>query len=367
MKRLPLADTALAVAIAVLAVGVAAVSDLFSNEDRHVDAFALALAAIAGLTLAVRRRYPLVTLAVVTAACTTYLLVGYPYGPILFAYFIAVYTVARYLPWSRSAPASAVALVVLLTHLLTNRAAFGGALGLLPGAAWAIVPFALGLIVRVQREAVARERAEEVRKHAYDERLRVAQEVHDVVGHGLAAIKMQAEIALHLLAEKPEQAETALTAISRTSTEALDEVRATLAVVRREDDARAPAPSFNRLEELRERMTESGMRIDLTTTGSPRELPVAADLAGYRVVQESLTNVLRHGAGNTATVRVSWEDDGVEIAVGNPSPEVPTSRDGLGIPGMRRRITSLGGTFSAGPTGDGRFEVRARIPLEARS
>lgn len=363
--RLQLADTALAVAIAVLAVGVTALSDIFSTVDREVDALAIGLAAVAGLMLAVRRRYPLVTLAVVTVSCTTYLVSGYPYGPILFAYFVAVYTVARYLPWSRSAPASLAALAVLLTHLITNDAAFDGFLGLIPGSAWAIVPFAVGLTVRVHREAVARERAEEVRRHAYDERLRVAQEVHDVVGHGLAAIKMQAEIALHLLADKPEQAETALVAISRTSTEALDEVRSTLSVVRREDDSRAPAPSLARLEELRQRMAESGMRVDLTTTGSPRELPVAADLAGYRVVQESLTNVLRHGAGNTATVRISWEADEVVIAVANPAPAVEAGPGGLGIPGMRQRVTSLGGTFSAGPTGDGRFEVRARIPLEA--
>ncbi|WP_236790790.1 sensor histidine kinase [Amycolatopsis sp. GM8] len=365
--RLRLADTALAVAIAVLAVVAVAFSHVFSGVSRPADGLGFGLAAVAGLALAFRRRDPLVTLAMVTASCTTYLLLGYAYGPVLFAFAIAVYTVARYEPLARSAPAGAVAMVVLLTHLFTNRAAFSGALGLLPGSAWAVVPFALGFIVRVQREAVARERAEEVRKHAYDERLRVAQEVHDVVGHGLAAIKMQAEIALHLLAEKPEQAETALVAISRTSTEALAEVRSTLAVVRQEDDSRAPAPSLTRLDELRRRMTESGMRVELTTTGSPRELPVAADLAGYRVVQESLTNVLRHGTGNTATVRVSWEDDGVEIAIGNPAEEVQTNGGGLGISGMRRRVTSLGGTFSAGPTGDGRFEVRARIPLEARS
>lgn len=360
--RLRWADLVLAVALAALAAGVAAVSDGFSSVDHQVDALALVLAAVAGLMLAARRRYPLVTLAVVTVASTTYLVVGYPYGPILFAYFVAVYTVARYLPWSRSLPAGLVAMLVLLTHLITNRAAFDGFVGLLPGSAWAIVPFALGVIMRVQREAAARAREEDVRRHAYDERLRVAQEVHDVVGHGLAAIKMQAEIALHLLADKPEQAETALVAISRTSTEALDEVRSTLALV---GDSRAPAPGLARLDELCGRMAESGLRVDLSTAGAPRQLPVAADLAAYRVVQESLTNVLRHGAGNTATVRISWEDDEVSIVVANPVDGVEPGSGGLGIPGMRRRVTSLGGTFGAGPTGDGRFEVHARIPLEA--
>lgn len=364
VMRLRYLDIVLAVAIAVLAAGVTAVSDGFNAVDREVDAFGIALSAAAGLALLGRRRHPLATLAVVTALCTTYLLFGYPYGPILFAYFVAVYTAARYLPWHRSVPAALAALVVLLTHLFTNAAAFAGLVGLIPGSAWAIVPFAIGTTVRVHREAVERERAEEVRRHAYDERLRVAQEVHDVVGHGLAAIKMQADIALHLLASKPEQAETALVAISRTSTEALDEVRSTLAVVRRDEDSRTPAPSLARLDELRQRMTESGMRVDLTTTGASRKLPVAADLAGYRVVQESLTNVLRHGGSKSATIRIDYRSDAVEIAVANPASAVATRSDGFGIPGMRHRVTSLGGTFSAGLTDDGRFEVRARIPLE---
>lgn len=363
--RLRSTDLALAVALAALAAGVAAVSDAFSTRDRGVDGLAIALAAVAGLALVARRRYPLTTLAAVTAFCTTYLLLDYPYGPILFAYFVAVYTVARYLPWSRSAPVALVAMLALLTHLITNDAAFDGLIGVIPGSAWAIVPFTLGVVVRARAEAVARARAEEARRHAYDERLRVAQEVHDVVGHGLAAIKMQAEVALYLLADKPEQAETALVAISRTSTEALDEVRSTLALVRREGDERAPAPGLARVEELGRRMAESGLRVGFTTAGAPREVPVAADLAGYRVVQESLTNVLRHGAGNTATVRISWQDDAVLIEVVNPLGGAHRGSDGQGIPGMRRRVTSLGGTFSSGPTGDGRFEVRVRIPLEA--
>jgi signal transduction histidine kinase len=367
VTRATIVDTAIAVVIAVLAAGVTAVGDAFSTADRDVDAFAIGLAAAAGLMVLVRRRYPLVTLAVVTVLCTTYLLFGYPYGPILFAYFVAVYTVARYLPLTRSAPAALAALVVLLTHLLTNEAAFAGLADLIPGSAWAIVPFAIGMTVRVHGESVKRERAEEVRRHAYDERLRVAQEVHDVVGHGLAAITMQADIALHLLADKPDQAETALSAISRISTQALDEVRSTLAVVRRGEGSRTPAPSLARLDELRDRMDESRMEVDVATQGSPRPLPVAADLAGYRVVQESLTNVLRHSAAKSASVRIEYQPDAVVIAVSNPAPPAVVRRDGLGIPGMRQRVRSLGGTFSAGPTGDGRFEVHARIPLEARS
>jgi signal transduction histidine kinase len=205
----------------------------------------------------------------------------------------------------------------------------------------------------------------------YDERLRVAQEVHDVVGHGLAAIKMQADIALHLLPKKPDQAESALTAISRTSTEALDELRTTLAAVRwtESNAARSPVSGMDRLDDLRRRMSAAGLRVDVEITGSPRSLPAAVDLAGYRIVQESLTNVLRHGGEMVASVRIGYETDAVVIRISNPAAPVAaesTWGNGLGIPGMRTRVTALGGDFTAGTTPDGRFEVHAAIPTDGR-
>jgi signal transduction histidine kinase len=226
------------------------------------------------------------------------------------------------------------------------------------------VPFAIGATRRLSLESAAQARAEVLRQHVNDERLRVAQEVHDIVGHGLAAIKMQADIALHVLAKKPDQAGTALNAISRTSSEALEELRATLAVVRRTsaDTSRQPAPSLTRIDELRQRMADAGLDVCLETSGAPRALPAVVDLAGYRVVQESLTNVLRHSVARTATVMVRYDDDAVHVVVTNPARDVPGARGGLGIAGMRRRVTALGGEFHAGATTDGRFEVRARIP-----
>lgn len=346
-----------------------------SSVDHAVDVRALTLVGLTALTLVVRQRWPVVTLAVATALTATYLLLGYPYGPILFSFAVAVYTVARHLPLRRAATAALPALAIMLLHIFTNDSALPGWLELVPGSAWVIVPFAIGVTVRLAKEATARERADTVRQHAYDERLRVAQEVHDVVGHGLAAIKMQADVALHVLAKKPEQAETALTAISRTSTEALEELRATLAVVRRydPDGSRSPVPGLARLEELRNRMSEAGVTITLDVTGPVPDLSAAVDLACYRVVQESLTNVLRHSAAKVATVRVGYETGAVLIVVSNPVSPTPAvtgplpSRgtpiaEGLGIPGMRERVTALGGDFSVGPTPDGNFEVRASIP-----
>ncbi len=357
-------DVVLAFAVTVVSVGgTVGASRMFIGAGQHVDGFGLALAAGCGAVLLVRRRWPLVTLAISTTLITTYLLLNNPYGPVFIGFAIAVYTVARYKPFRLAVKASGVSLAILLTHLLNNSASLPELFGLIPAIAWVLVPLALGVIIRTNRESVEQARAETVRQRVADERLRVAQEVHDVVGHGLAAIKMQADIALHLLTKKPEQAEIALTAISQTSEAALDELRATLTVVRSAD--RAPAPGLHNLTELQDRMSKAGMQVRVNVRGESRRLPAAVDLAGYRIVQESLTNVLKHSEVKQATVDVGYEDDGVVIAISNPASALTGSGGGFGIPGMRERVTSLGGSFSAGPTGDGRFEVRASIPVEA--
>ncbi|MET0132258.1 MAG: histidine kinase [Kibdelosporangium sp.] len=354
--------TDIAIALVMTVVNVVGTSLLHgsTNLDRDVDVPGLALAAAIGIVLVLRQRRPLLMLALSAVLVTTYLLLSYPYGPVMVSLSVAVYSVGRYEPLARSAPAAVGALALVLTHLATNPASLPGLYGLIPASAFVAVPLAIGVVVRSNRETVQRERAELIRQRVSDERLRVAQEVHDVVGHGLAAIKMQADIALHLLARKPGQAEIALEAISRTSTEALDELRATLTVVRSD---RLPTPGLERLPELETRMSEAGLQIRVDTIGAPRHLPAAVDLVGYRVVQESLTNVLRHSETKQATVRVGYENDAVVISVSNPSAAEPTDKAGFGIPGMRERVTSLGGEFSAGPTDDGRFEVRAAIPI----
>ncbi|MQA87653.1 MAG: sensor histidine kinase [Streptosporangiales bacterium] len=369
-------DTFLAVALAVVGVGITSTSDLWEMApDRPTDAAGLALVGATALVLAVRRRWPLATLAVAATLTSAYLVVGYVYGPIMVSFLVAAYSAARHRPLASAVPVSLAALALLLTHLFTNSAALPGFFGVIPASAWVVVPFAIGVTVRLSRESAARAREEAMRQRADDERLRVAQEVHDIVGHGLAAIKMQADVALHVLPKKPEQAEVALDTISRTSSQALGELRATLAVVRRTgtEATQSTAPSLERLEELRQRMGEAGLQVNLEAAGDPRTLPAVVDLTGYRIVQESLTNVLRHSGADRATVSVRYEPDAVVIAVANPverAERVPGRGGGpggeldggLGIPGMRRRVLALGGEFSAGPTADGRFEVHARLP-----
>jgi signal transduction histidine kinase len=362
-------DAALAAVMTVVGIVGTAFAGSPSRAEVPIDVRGFALVVTAAMALAVRRRWSPAVLAVVTVCASVYLILGYAYGPVLLLYMIAVYTAARHAPPRVSVPCSLAALALMLVHLLTPGT-FLGSLGVIPVCAWVVVPFSLGFTLRLRRETADRARAEEIRRSVDDERFRVAQEVHDIVGHGLAAIKMQADIALHLLADKPEQAQVALAAISRTSSDALDELRATLAVVRRTGTGaeRSPVPGLARLDELRQRMAEAGVYVRLETFGERRAaLPVAVDVTGYRIVQESLTNVLRHSGAGQATVTVRHEADSILIKVSNPVTAASTGEGGTGIPGMRERVLALGGEFSAGPAPRDRFEVRARLPAGGRS
>ncbi|MEU1964307.1 sensor histidine kinase [Micromonospora sediminicola] len=355
------------VAAVLLAIGLVGTAAAGAVQGVDPGPAAYPLVVVAAVAVAGRRRRPLTTLAVVTAATTAYLVLGYPYGPVLLSLFVAVYTVAAHRATRTAAVAGGAALLALLAHALVG-AHRAGPLGVMPAAAWVVVPFAVGVTVRLSREATARARGDEARRLADAERLRVAREVHDVVGHGLAAIHLQAEIALHLLARRPEQAEAALTAISRTSKEALDELRVTLTVVRREEsaDPRAPAPGLDQLPQLRDRLAGAGVPVTVEVSGTPRPLPVAVDLAAYRVVQEALTNVLRHAGPATAAVRVGYASDEVTVEVtdtGRGGTTPPERSGGFGLAGMRERVTALGGTFSAGPAPPGGFRVHARLPV----
>jgi signal transduction histidine kinase len=365
ITRQQMGDVALAFTLVVVGVlGTHGAGATDPVPSRPLDPAAYALVAAAGAVLVTRRRWPLATLVVSALLIATYLVAGYPYGPIFFPFFVAAYTAARYRPIAQAGPVALVAVLVLLTHLATHSGALPGLWGVLPAAAWVAVPFAIGVTVRVSRQASERERAGLIRQRVDEERLRVAHDVHDIVGHGLAAIRMQADVALHVMSKKPEQAQIALDAISRTSGEALQELRATLGAIRDAgtDTDRTPQPGLGRLQALQQRMSDAGARIHVDTVGNPRPLPADVDVAGYRVVQESLTNVLRHSEAKVADVQIDYTPDAVVITVSNPAPDVPARGGGLGVAGMRQRVTGLGGEFSAGPTPDQRFEVRASLP-----
>jgi signal transduction histidine kinase len=232
--------------------------------------------------------------------------------------------------------------------------------------------WAIGTVVRLGREAERRVRQDETQRRVYEERLRIAREVHDVVGHGLAVINLQAGVALHVVGRRPEQAEVALAAIKRSSKEALEELRGTLAVFRRSepddaDPAWPPAPGLGQLDAWVAAMAEGGLPVEVVVTRGQAELPAAVDLVAYRIVQESLTNVVRHAGLATATVRLEYRSDAVVVEIvdsGGSQASAPARPAGSGIAGMRERAAAVGGTLEAGPGADGGFLVRARLPFE---
>jgi signal transduction histidine kinase len=382
---------------ALLAVGVGVVVMVGSTRaaERQVpprealDPAAYGLMALAAGALLARRVRPLAVLAITVVAASGYLAAGYPYGPIVFPMSIAMYTVGQELPLRRSLAACGVAVVAFIgPHLLglgepQQGDAQVGAVAAPSG--FILAPWAIGTIMRLGRESAARTRAEVRERFVSEERLRIAREVHDVVGHGLAVINMQAGIALHVLDRRPEQARVALDAIKRTSKDALEELRGTLAVFRLADDGsgqagngvgrpdtgteapRRPMPGLDQVDTLVSAMAASGLPVDLVVSGERADIPASVDLAAYRIVQESLTNVLRHAGPATATVSVGYRPDEVvlEITDNGRAEAADASRtDGHGIAGMRERAAALGGTLQAGPRVEGGFRVRARLPRE---
>jgi signal transduction histidine kinase len=326
----------------------------------------MALEVAACVAVAFRRRAPAGATLATAGATSTSLLLGAPYGPVLLSVAVAVYSLARHRGTTTAVVWSLGAVALLAVHTLSGRG-LPGALGLGPAAAWVIVPFTIGLARRLVTEAAARARLEAERRLVDSERLRLAQEVHDIVGHGLAAIRMQADVALHLRRTRPEQAHRALETISRSSAEALDELRLALREVRpadiTQDDAGRSGHGLDGVAELCQRVRDAGVDVALTVVGQRRRLPDPVETTAYRVVQESLTNILKHAPTRRATITISYRQAALELDVQNPSTATGPAGHGLGIPGMRRRVESLHGAFEAGPVPeDGAFRVRAELP-----
>jgi signal transduction histidine kinase len=383
MRRGWQGDAALAAALAFICVMGSAPAQVWQPHHRPLDFFGYALLLASSLVLIARRAAPRVTLAVTVLGASAYLVTGYGFGPVLIPLAIAVYTVAAHLPARRAAVAAGIAAPFLLAHIVLGPY-HSDPTGVLPGLAWIVVPFALGTAVRLGREASGRERQDRARQVAYEERLRVAQEVHDVVGHGLTAITMQADVALHVLAKRPEQAVAALTAISQTSRAALAELRATLNLMRNEAGPdggtadgvdRGPAPGLAQIGALADRVTRAGVPVTLLDELPTGPMPAAVELAAYRIVQESLTNVLRHAGPATVTVSVRRVNGRLDIEVidtgrGTPRDGRSVPRDphresaaGQGIAGMRERAVALGGSLRAGPAPGGGYTVYAVLPI----
>ncbi len=346
---------------------------------RPFDAGAVALVVAAAGALAWRRRHPVAVLGVVFGATLAYFVIGYASGSIWLALIIAYFT-AVVAGHRLAAAVVAVAGFVLfpwLDYLLRNQPG-PSLVGIAGLAAWLLVLLGAAEGIRIRRERTAeaaRMREEEARRRAGEERLRIARELHDALGHHLSLISLQSGVALHLNQELPEQASSALAAIKQASKEALAELRSVLDILRQEGEpaARTPTWTLARLEDLVSQAAAAGLVVHTETDGEVRRLPFAVDVAAFRIVQEALTNVTRHAGPASATVQVSYGDGELTVQVdddgrgpppqgGAPGGGAPGG--GQGIVGMRERVAALGGELQAGPRPGGGYRVRARLPLD---
>ncbi|MEU2208039.1 sensor histidine kinase [Streptomyces hygroscopicus] len=346
---------------------------------------AAALLLAGPVLLLVRHRRPGAVVVGTAVVTVVYLAAGYPYGPVFVSVVLAC--VAAVAAGRRVAAWSALGLLwgshLLMGHWLYHRLPpdGDGPVGWGPEvvvAAWAVAIVAGSELVRVRREQSARERAEReaaARRRADEERLRIARELHDVLAHSISVINVQAGVGLALLDQDPEQARTALTTIKAASKEALGEVRQVLDTLRtsgasgaasRTPAPRSPAPGLDRLEELTGQAADAGLAVRVEVEGVRTALPPGADLAAFRIVQEALTNVIRHSGSRNARVLLSYAPGGLELRVDDDGPAAGggATGGGNGLVGMRERAAALGGTVEAGPRPDGGFRVRARIPLK---
>ena len=226
----------------------------------------------------------------------------------------------------------------------------------------------LNATLREKAERLRRERTEQAELAAVEERTRIAGELHDVVAHAMSAMVVQAGGARRLAAKDPERARHAFAAVEETGREALTDIRRLLGVLRREDEeiALAPQPSLRYLDALAAQVREAGLPVDLSVEGEPTELPPGVDLSAYRIVQEALTNALKHAGPATARVVVRYRENDLELEIADTGAGASTSDgEGHGLAGMRERVSLYGGKIETGPRDGGGFAVRARLPLDS--
>ncbi|BCM66375.1 MULTISPECIES: sensor histidine kinase [Streptomyces] len=339
----------------------------------------LMLAGAAALVL--RRRTPRTVLAVTGTFSLVECVTGDPRAPVAMSAVVALYTVA-----ATTDRATTWRLGLLTMTVLTAAAMLAGPLpwyaqenlGVL---AWTGIGATAGDAVRSRRavvqairdraERAERTREEEARRRVAEERLRIARDLHDVVAHHIALVNVQAGVAAHVMDKRPDQAKEALAHVREASRSALNELRATVGLLRQSGDPEAPtepAPGLSRLEELADTFRSAGLPVAVARADQGTELPAAVDLAAYRIVQEALTNVQKHaGPDAEAEVSVVRVGPNVEVTVlddGSGAPGAPAAGGGHGLLGMRERVTALGGTLTTGPRYGGGFRVHAILPVK---
>jgi len=348
------------------------------------NALSLTLMVLGAAALVFRRRAPMTVLAVTTGLSLVELVTGEPRAPVAMSAVVALFTVAA----STDRPTTWRVGLLTMTAL-TGAAMLAGPLpwyaqenlGLF---AWTGMAAAAGDAVRSRRafvhaikeraERAERTREEEARRRVAEERLRIARDLHDVVAHHIALVNVQAGVAAHVMDKRPDQAKEALAHVREASRSALNELRATVGLLRQSGDPEAPtepAPGLARLDELADTFRNAGLPVEVARADHGTALPAAVDLAAYRVIQEALTNAQKHaGAGAKAEVSVVRVGPNVEVTVldnGAGHDDAPEDGGGHGLLGMRERVTAIGGTCTTGPRYGGGFRVHAILPVKNRT
>ncbi|MEV0399130.1 sensor histidine kinase [Actinoallomurus sp. NPDC050550] len=371
--RPPASDLIVSTAVAAVALIGAAIAP---PGRTGLDALGYLLLLSGSAALFVRRRWPVAVLLVTTTCVLVYLVRGYPGIAAAEPVMVALFTASR-AGHRAAAPAPMVALVIVVITDLTlhHGEPFRQVLQdrfLLAG--WLVASVMMGGAIRQwdayvreaqQRAAEAeRTREEMALRRAGEERLRIARELHDSLTHSISIVKVQVGVAIHLARKRGEDVPEALLAIQEASGEAMRELRATLEVLR-ESDGETNGSGLDRLPQLLRRACSAGLQADLTIVGRTRELPSAVDRAAYRIVQEALTNVARHAGAASASVCLDYGADTLTVQIDDDGTARPgtTPTPGVGLTGMRERVTALAGRLSAAPRPEGGFTVRAELPL----
>ncbi len=327
------------------------------------------LLALSGLALVARRKAPIAVLAATGLTALGYQAVGVDV-PVI-AFLFAVYSTMRAGHRVVTVAGSVLMLAALpLAALvsprdLTTYEAFAQSRDVLQ-IAWLIAAAAAGEALRqAERRAdeAERTREETALRRANEERLHIARELHDSLTHQISVIKLQAEVAVHLAQKRGEEVPESLLAIRDAGREAARELRATLEALR--DDDKNPPHGLDDVPDLVQRARSAGLDAQLTIEGRRDDVPAAVERTAYRIVQESLTNIARHAAAATADILIDCRPDALLIRVdddGTASPDT-APKPGVGLLGMRERVTALGGRLDAAPRSEGGFTVRAELPV----
>jgi signal transduction histidine kinase len=350
------------------------------NGSRGFDWLGWTLLLGATLSLVLRRRRPGIVLLVTSGAIAASLALGYPTGPIWGMPMIALYTAAAVGRRALALLAATAMMVVLVVWTVLARdpgspteIGFSVLLVALSVAVGEVARGRRDYLAEVERRAVEAERTREeaARRHAGEERMRLARDLHDITAHTIAVIAIQAGVAsdaLDRLEGCPEPVREAVRAIRSSSRQAMGELKVTVTALREGDAPRDPLPGLKQLEELVGMATSAGVRVDLEVCGERRPLPPAVDLTAFRIVQESLTNVLRHARAGSATVRVRYGPEALQLEVDDDgvgaAPPAAGRGGGHGLAVMAERAAAVGGRLEAGPGAPRGFRVGAWLPLD---